>query len=94
MPRVHDVVPLFDVDDVAINIVEALTAHLQFRRFWRFALSTCNPLRVLFLAHEGSGSSLIVHAGGIVSFLFLRGACSAFCSLDWVVMACLLVLSG
>ena len=34
------------------------------------------PLRVLFHAHTSSGLSLVAHAGGIVSFLFLGGACS------------------
>ena len=33
------------------------------------------------------------HVGGIVSFLFLGGACSDFCSLGWVVMACRLLLA-
>ena len=46
------------------------------------------PLRVLFLAHTSSGLSLIAHVGGIVSFLFLGGACGIFCSLGWAVMTC------
>ena len=36
---------------------------------------------------------LRAHAGGIVSFLFLGGACSDFCSLGWAVMACRLLLA-
>ena len=38
---------------------------------------------MLFHAHTSSGSSLIAHVaiGGNVSFLFLGGACSDFCSL-------------
>ena len=66
MPRVHDMVPLLDVD----GVIEALTARLR-----------------------GTGLSLIARIGVIVSFLFLGGACNAFCILDWVVMAWLLLLA-
>ena len=38
--------------------------------------------------------NLVAHVGGIVSFLFLGGACSNFCSLGWAVMACQLLLAG
>ena len=64
-------------------------------------------LRVLFLALMSGALSLIT-VGGIVSFLFLGGACSAFCILEWVIMGnvlhciaansalprCLLLLAG
>ena len=43
-------------------------------------------LRALFHAHTSS-LSLIAQVGGIVSFLFLGGACSFFCSLGWAVTA-------
>ena len=99
MPRVHDVVPLLDVD----GVVEALTARLQSSTLPGSnpgSLSQCivlvhvqPPLRVLLHAHTGSGLSLIAHVGGIVSFLFLGGACSDFCSLGWAVMACGLLLA-
>ena len=46
------------------------------------------PLRVLFHAPTSSDLSLIAHVGGIVSFLFLGGACIIFGSLGWAVMAC------
>ena len=35
----------------------------------------------------------LAHVGGIVSFLFLGGACSGFCSLGWAGMACRLLLA-
>ena len=35
----------------------------------------------------------LVPPSGIVSFLFLGGACSSFCSLGWAVMACRLLLA-
>ena len=35
----------------------------------------------------------IAYVGGIVSFLFLGGACSGFCGLGWAVMACRLLLA-
>ena len=41
-----------------------------------------------------SGLSLVSHAGGVVSFLFLKGACCDFCSLGWAVMACQLLLAS
>ena len=46
-------------------------------------------LRMLCRAHMSSEISLVAHAGpqDIVSFLFLEGACNAFCSVGWVVMA-------
>ena len=51
-------------------------------------------LKGLFYAHTSSGLSLIAHVGGVVSSLFLGGACSEFCSLGWAVMACRLLLAG
>ncbi len=48
---------------------------------------------VLCPAHMSSGFGLIVHVDAIVSCLFLVGACSAFCSLGWVVMVCQLLLA-
>ena len=39
-----------------------------------------------------SGSCLTVHVDAIVSCLSLVDVCSAFCSLDWVVMGYLLLL--
>ena len=47
------------------------------------------------LVYTSSGLSLISHVGGgIVSVLFLGGACSGFCRLGWAVMACQLLLAG
>ena len=73
---------------------------------WRLCLHSCReqvlavcivlvqpPLRVLFHAHTSSDLSLVAHVKGIVSFLFLGGACSDFCSLGWAVMACQLLLA-
>ena len=75
MPRAHDVVPLLGVD----GVMEALTARLQ-------SIVLVQPLfRVLCHAQTSSGLSLI---GGIVSFLFLGGACSDFCSVK-LLAACL-----
>ena len=51
------------------------------------------PPKVLFHAHTSSALSLIAHVGGIVSFLYLGGACSGFCSSGWAVMACRLLLA-
>ena len=89
MPRVHDVMPLLDVD----GVVEALTARLQSTGSGSLYCPRAAPLRVLFHAHTSSGLSLIAHVGGIVSFLFLGGTCSEFCSLGWAVMACQLLLA-
>ena len=89
MPRVHDVVPLLDVD----GVVEALTACLQSKGSSSLSVLVQPPLRVLFQAHTSNGLSLIAHVGGIVSFLFLGGARSDFCSLGWAVMACRLLLA-
>ena len=94
MPRVHDVVPLLHVD----GVVEALTACLQSTGSGSLYCPRAAPTQgvvswVLFHAHTSSGLSLIAHVGGIVSFLFLGGACSDFCSLDWAVMACRLLLA-
>ena len=88
MRRVHHVVALLDVD----GVVEALTACLQTTGSGSLVLVQ-PPLRSLFHAHMSSGSSLTAPVGGIVSFLFLAGACSAFCSLGWAVMACRLLLT-
>lgn len=89
MPCVHDVVPLIDVD----GVVEALTARLQSTESGSLCCPCAAPLRVLFHAHTSGGLSLIAQVGGIVSFLFLGGACNVFCSLGWAVMACLLLLA-
>ena len=89
MPRVHDVVPLLDVD----GVVEALTARLQSKVLAVCIVLVQPPLRVLFHAHTSSDLRLIAHVGGIVSFLFLGVACSDFCSLGWAVMACRLLLA-
>ena len=99
MPRLHNAVPLLDVD----GVVKALTEPLQ--STLRQVLAGCivfmqPPLKGLFHAyayvHMSSGLSLIAHAEGIVSFLCLGlpGACSGFCSLGWAVMACRLLLAG
>ena len=50
------------------------------------------PLEVLFLALMNSGLGHTAFVGVIVICLFLAGACSAFCSLGLVAIACLLLL--
>ena len=50
------------------------------------------PLGVLFLALMSSGLGHIAFVGVIVICLFLVGACSAFCNLGMVAIACLLLL--
>ena len=85
----HDVVPLLDVD----GVVEALTARLQSTGSGCLHCPRATPLRVLFHAHTSSGLSLIAYIEGIVSSLFLGGACSGFCSSGWAVMACQLLLA-
>ena len=50
------------------------------------------PLKVLFLALMSSGLGHTAFVGVIVICLFLVGACSAFCSLGLVAIACLLLL--
>ena len=88
MPRVHNVVPLFDVD----GVVEALTALLQRTGSSGQHCPRAAPTQGVVSAHTSSGSSLIAHVEGIASFMFLGGACSGFCSLGWAVMACELLL--
>ena len=75
MPHVHDVVLLLDVD----GVMEALTA-----RFQTQVLAVCvghmQPLlRMLFLAYMSNGLNFKAGVEGVVSFLFLGGACSAYC---------------
>ena len=79
MLYVHDVVPLLDMDGVVGRSQGAGSDSLY--------CPCAARLRVLFLAHMSSGSRVIARSGGNVRFLFLGGACSAFCSLDWVVKA-------
>ena len=90
MPRVHEVVPLLDVD----GVVKALPARLLSTGSGSLHCPGAAPLRVLLHAHASNGSSLIACVGGIVSFLFLGGACSGSCSLGWAVMVCQLLLAG
>ena len=89
MPRIHDVVPLSDVD----GVVKALTACQQGRVLAVCIVQPAGPTQGVVSCACEQWCSLIAHVGGIVSFLFLGGACSAFCNLDWVVMACLLMLA-
>ena len=92
MPRVHDVVPVLDVD----GVVEALTVLLQSTSSGGLHCPRAAQLRVLFHmhAHTNGGLSLIAHVEGIVSFMFLGGgACSDYCSLGWAVMASMQALA-
>ena len=43
-------------------------------------------------AHTIIGLNLLASIGAIVSYLFLVGACSDFCSLDLVLISCQLFL--
>ena len=81
--------PLLGVD----GVVEALTGRLQGTGS---IVLVQPPLKGFFHARTSSarGLSLVAHVGDIVSFLFLGGACSIFCSLGWAVMACQLLLAG
>ena len=84
-----DVVPLLDVD----GVVEALTARLQSTGSGSLHCPRAAPTQGVVHAHTSSALSLIAYIGGIVSFLFLGGACSGFCTLGWAVMACQLLLA-
>ena len=89
MPRVHDVVPLLDVD----GVVEALTGRLQGTGSGSLYYPSAAPTQGVVRAHTSSGLSLIAHVGGIVNFLFLGDACSNFCSSGRAVMAWQLLLA-
>ena len=56
-------------------------------------LTVVKERRFAVCCFMSSGLSLVAHVGGIVSFLFLGGACSGFYSLGWAVMACRLLLA-
>ena len=88
MPRVHDVVPLLDVDG---DVEATRPCGLQSTGSGGLHCPRAAP----FHAHTSSGLSLIAHVEGILSFRFLGGACSDFCSLGWAVhvMACQLLLA-
>ena len=83
MPRVTDVVPLWDVGGVVDVLLERL----------RCTVSVCCPdmapsQSVCVLHICTNGISHIAHVRDTVSFLFLEDTCSASCSLVWVVVAC------
>ena len=76
MPRMHDVVPLLDVD----GVVEALTAHLQSTGSGNLHCPRAAPTQgVVSCTYEQWFIPYSLRRG-IVSFLFLGGACSGFCS--------------
>ena len=62
-------------------------------RIWQSVLSSCSPpiQGVVSCTYQQciicTYLSLIALVGGIVSFLFLGGACGDFCSLGWAVIA-------
>ena len=89
MPCVHDVVPLLDVD----GVVEALTECLHSTGSGSLYYPCAAPTQGIVSCTYEQWFSLIAHVG-IVSFLFLGGACSGSCSLGWAVMACRLLLAG
>ena len=86
--HVFDVIPLLDID----RIVEALTVQLQDVGSAALYCPREAPTRVLFLALINSGLGHTAFVGVIVIWLFLAGACSAFCNLGLVAIACLLLL--
>ncbi len=88
MPRVFDVIPLLEID----SIVEALTVQLQDMGSAALYCPRKAPTRGVVLALMNSGLGHTAFVGVIVICLFLAGACSAFCSLGLVAMACLLLL--
>ena len=89
MPRVHDVVPLLDVD----GILEALTAHLQSTGSGGLYCPRAALTQGVVSCTYEQWFKPYSHVRGIVSFLFLGGACSGFCSLGWAVMACQLLMA-
>ena len=89
MPRVHDVVPLLDVDCV----VEALTRRLQGTGSGSLYCPRAAPTQgVVSCTYEQWLKPYSPCRRYIVSFLFLGGACSHFCSL--AVIACQLLPAG
>ena len=82
MPRVHDVIPILDVD----NIVGDLTEQLQGMGSGALYCPRVAPTRVVV----SSGHTAFV--GVIVICLFLADACGVFCNLGLGAMACLLLL--
>ena len=95
MPRVHDVVPLLDVD----GVVEALTAHLQGTGSGSLYCPRAAPTQgVVSCTYEKWFKPYSPHRrycqppiSGRRMQRFL--ACSDFCSLGWAVMACQLLLA-
>ena len=84
-----DVIPILDVD----NIIEVLTTQLQDLGSTVLCIVLVwLPLGVSSLALVSSGLGHTAFVGVIVICLCLAGACSAFCSLGLVAMACLLLL--
>ena len=84
MPRVHDVVPLLDVDGVA----EALTTHLQSTGSGGLYCPCAAPTQ----GHMSSGLGFIVRIGGIELPVSARRMQRCL-GCQWVVMACQLLLA-
>ena len=88
MPHMFDVMLLLDID----SNVKALTVQLQDMGSAALYCPHEAPTRGLFPALMSSGSGHTAFVIAIVICLFLVGACSAFCSLGFNAMACILLL--
>ena len=74
------------------SLAEALTVQLQDMGSAALYCPHAAPTRGLFPALMSSGSGHTAFVSVIVICLFLVGACSAFCSLGFNAMACILLL--
>jgi hypothetical protein len=88
--RLHDsdIVPAMEVG----TVMEALHHNLAPMTMPCIVLEQPQLLELL-LANTVIGFSLLASIGGTISYLFLVGACSAFCNLDLVLMNCQLCLA-
>ena len=93
MPHMHDVVPLLDVDVLWKALTECLQNTGSVSLYIQYITRAAPTQGIVSCTYEHC-LSLTAHVGGIVSFLFLGGTCSDFCSLGWAVMACQLLLVG
>ena len=88
MPRVCDVIPMLDVD----NIIEVLTAQLQDLGNGALYCPRVPPTRgVVSCTYEQCFRPYTLRRR-FCHLLCLAGACSAFCRLGLVAMACLLLM--
>ena len=84
MPFGRDGVPILEVS----TIIEALRQHLGGTHDYALHCPRALLLLGLWHVHTTIGLDLLAGTGGIVSCLFLVGACSGFYSLGWALINC------